>query len=42
MARESVWLATVSILATLDISKAKDENGKDIEPVDDQGSGIVS
>lgn len=42
MARESVWIAIVSILATLDISKAKDEGGRDIDPVDDQVSGIVS
>lgn len=42
LARESVWLAIGAILATLNISKDKDENGTDIEPEDDQGSGIVS
>ncbi|EIM84323.1 cytochrome P450 [Stereum hirsutum FP-91666 SS1] len=42
LARESVWLAIAAILATLNISKDKDENGNDVEPEDDQGSGIVS
>lgn len=41
LARESIWLAIVSVLATLDISQAKDEQGNSIEPVDGQVSGIV-
>lgn len=31
----------MSILATLDISKVKDKDGKDIEPVDEQYSALV-
>lgn len=42
LARESVWLTVASVLATLDISKAKDEQGDIIEPEDSQESGIVS
>lgn len=42
MARESVWLAVASILATLKIEKAVDDQGKEIEPVDDHMSGIVA
>lgn len=40
--RLPVWLAVASILATYDISKAVDENGREIEPVDDCVSGIVA
>ncbi|KAA1466861.1 CyP450 monooxygenase [Dentipellis sp. KUC8613] len=42
MARASVWIAIASMLATFDISKALDENGNEIDPVDDYTSGIVS
>ncbi|THH17674.1 hypothetical protein EW146_g3176 [Bondarzewia mesenterica] len=41
MARASVWIAIASVLAVFDISKAVDENGKEIEPVDEYTSGIV-
>lgn len=42
MARETVWLAIASILATFDICKAVDENGREIEPIDDNMPGIVA
>ncbi|EIM84337.1 cytochrome P450 [Stereum hirsutum FP-91666 SS1] len=42
LARESVWMAVASVLASFDISKARDENGKEIEPVDDCVEGIVA
>lgn len=42
LARDSVWLAIVSVLATCDITKAVDEHGKVIEPTDDCVSGIVA
>ncbi|EIM84654.1 cytochrome P450 [Stereum hirsutum FP-91666 SS1] len=42
LALESLWLGVASILATYDISKAVDENGREIEPVDDCVSGIVA
>lgn len=42
MARDSVWLAVASILATFNVNKALDENGKQIEVVDDHTSGIVA
>ncbi|EIM84309.1 cytochrome P450 [Stereum hirsutum FP-91666 SS1] len=42
MARDSVWLAIASILATFNINKALDEKGEEIEVVDDHISGIVA
>ncbi|THH16045.1 hypothetical protein EW146_g4546 [Bondarzewia mesenterica] len=41
MARGSIWIAIVSILATLDISKAVDKDGKAIEPTDEYSSGLI-
>ncbi|KAF9459534.1 cytochrome P450 [Collybia nuda] len=42
LANASVWIALVSILATLDISKAVDDNGKEITPEVAFSSGITS
>ncbi|THH16031.1 hypothetical protein EW146_g4550 [Bondarzewia mesenterica] len=42
MARGSIWIAIASILATLDISKAVDKDGKLIEPTDEYSSGLIS
>lgn len=42
LARDSIWIAIVSVLATCDITKAVDEHGKVIEPTDDCVSGIVA
>lgn len=42
MARDSVWLAIASILATFNINKALDEKGEETEVVDDHISGIVA
>ncbi|TFY82421.1 hypothetical protein EWM64_g1591 [Hericium alpestre] len=42
MARASVWIAVACMLATFEITKARDENGKEIEPRDEYTSGIVS
>ena len=38
----AVWMAIVSILATFEICKAVNENGEEIEPVDDCVQGIVA
>ncbi|TFY78585.1 hypothetical protein EWM64_g5427 [Hericium alpestre] len=42
LALSSMWITIASILATFNISKAKDENGNEIEPVDSYTSGMVS
>lgn len=42
MARDSIWLAVAVMLSTLDISRAVDDNGKEIEPADDHTSGTVA
>ncbi|KAF8990697.1 cytochrome P450, partial [Hymenopellis radicata] len=43
LARSTVWIAIVSILATLVISKDKNENGREIEVSDEEfTSGVVS
>ncbi|THH14926.1 hypothetical protein EW146_g5474 [Bondarzewia mesenterica] len=42
MARGSIWIAIASILATLDISKAVDKDGKVIELIDEYSSGVIS
>ncbi|EIM84324.1 cytochrome P450 [Stereum hirsutum FP-91666 SS1] len=42
MARDSIWLAVTLILATMDISKAVDENGEEIEPEQDYASSTVA
>ena len=41
LAMSSVWLAVASILATFDITPAKDENGRDVPIVQTWSSGIV-
>ncbi|KAL5639705.1 hypothetical protein ACGC1H_006332 [Rhizoctonia solani] len=38
----SVWLAIASLAATMDIGKARDNNGLYIEPVAERSSGFVS
>ncbi|THU79723.1 cytochrome P450 [Dendrothele bispora CBS 962.96] len=42
LADTQLWLAIVTILATLNIRKAKDENGKEIEPEVKFTDGLVS
>ncbi|KAJ7723505.1 cytochrome P450 [Mycena maculata] len=42
MATASIWIAVASILATFDISKAVDENGKEVEPSYEYHSGFIS
>ena len=42
MARDAVWIAIASILATFEIRKALDEKGNDVEPLDDCVPGVVS
>lgn len=42
LALSSMWIAIASILTTFNISKAKNENGNDIEPVVCYTSGMVS
>ncbi|KAJ7483509.1 cytochrome P450 [Mycena latifolia] len=42
LAASSLWITIASILATLDIKKAKDENGKEIEPSYEYFPGLVS
>lgn len=42
IADASIFLSVSNILATLDISKALDANGKEIEPVVDYSSGGIS
>ncbi|KAJ7101256.1 cytochrome P450 [Mycena belliarum] len=37
-----VWIAVVSILATLDIMKLRDERGEEIEPTYEFGPGLIS
>ncbi|KAJ6597635.1 cytochrome P450, partial [Mycena vulgaris] len=41
LASSSLWLTIASILATLDINKAVDENGKVVEPSYEYSSGLV-
>lgn len=41
MAFSSVWIAVASIIATLDITKAIDENGNVIEPSHEYLSALV-
>ncbi|KAI0310503.1 hypothetical protein OF83DRAFT_1272372 [Amylostereum chailletii] len=42
LARASLWIAMVSVLATLDISKAKDELGNEVPIEVDYSDGLVS
>ena len=42
MARDAVWIAIASILATFEIRKALDEKGNDVEPLDGCVPGVVS
>ncbi|KAF9560814.1 cytochrome P450 [Agrocybe pediades] len=42
LASNSGWIAISSILATYDISKAKDEHGNTIEPLIEYADGLVS
>ena len=42
MARNALWIAIASILATFNISKARDEEGNEIEPADEYTSGFIS
>ena len=42
MARSAMWIAIASILATYEISKALDEKGHEVEPIDEYTSGIIS
>ena len=42
IARDAVWIAIASILATFEIRKALDEKGNEVEPLDDCASGVVS
>ncbi|THU85429.1 cytochrome P450 [Dendrothele bispora CBS 962.96] len=42
LAETGLWLAIATILATLSIQKAKDENGKEIEPKIEFTDGLVS
>jgi hypothetical protein len=42
MASASLWLTIASMLATLDISKAIDEQGNVIEPTYEYFEGLVS
>lgn len=41
LASNSVWISIASILATFEISKAKDANGKEIHPDPEFTTGIV-
>lgn len=41
MAWSSMWLAVASVLCCFDIRKAKDGNGKDIEPAGTYSSGFL-
>jgi hypothetical protein len=41
MARSSMWIAVVSILATFDITKAVGEGGEVIEPTHEYFPGLV-
>jgi hypothetical protein len=36
-----LWLATATILATLDISKTRDERGNEIEPIVEFTQGAI-
>ena len=42
MARDALWIAIASILATFNISKARDEEGNETEPTDEYTSGFIS
>lgn len=42
MARSAMWIAIASILATCEISKALDEKGHEVGPIDEYTSGIIS
>ncbi|THH13309.1 hypothetical protein EW146_g6885 [Bondarzewia mesenterica] len=42
IARASIWITIASVLATFDISKAVDDDGKLIEPAEEYSSGLVS
>jgi len=41
LALNSAWIAIASLLATFNLTKAIDEQGKEIEPVIDYSEGIV-
>ncbi|KAJ7152093.1 cytochrome P450 [Mycena filopes] len=42
MARDSLWVAVVSILASFDITKALDEYGQEVEPTYEFDSGFIN
>ncbi|KAJ7152095.1 cytochrome P450 [Mycena filopes] len=42
MARDSLWVAVVSIMASFDITKALDEHGQEIEPTYQFDSGFIN
>lgn len=41
LAMASLWIVMATILATIDISKAKDEDGKQITPLGKMTSGLT-
>ncbi|CAE6452246.1 unnamed protein product [Rhizoctonia solani] len=41
IADASIWLAIANLIATMDINKARDDNGAYIEPVPERSSGFV-
>lgn len=41
MAISAIWIAVASIVATFDITKAVDENGDTIEPVNETRTGLA-
>lgn len=41
LATASIWIAVATIFATVDITKAKDENGNEITPEVDFETGIT-
>ncbi|KAJ7483512.1 cytochrome P450 [Mycena latifolia] len=42
MAAASLWITIVSVLATLDIKKLRDANGKEVEPSYEYCAGLIS
>lgn len=42
MAKESMWIAMATILATLDIRPVKDESGKPVIPEPEYDQGLVA
>lgn len=41
LARASAWIAIVSVLASFDIAKAKDDTGKEIDVPESYSEGLV-